>query len=293
MKLIKKLAAATAVSFAMMGAAQAETVLNNWVVNPAGTGFASGQKVNEYLDINGNALIQIAPTSGTTFSFNEHGVFNSVQADSNGKLFPLNPNFGGKNLTAVFNAVGSGTFNGGFSFTGGSISIYSNTYGAYGNADGTGAGSSVYGANLGTLIATFDIMAGGGGNVDATGSPIKNGQVTVLAKATAPNGLAQGYFFNSAGQDLSSKDLLSFAFTNANTVGEPEAALVSEVGCQYAGYAAACAAGFKNSSSAFFVSNNGQFKLAEVPEPGSLALFGIAMLGAGVVSRKRAAKKAA
>ena len=29
---------------------------------------------------------------------------------------------------------------------------------------------------------------------------------------------------------------------------------------------------------------------AEVPEPGSLALFGIAMLGAGMIARKRANK---
>jgi hypothetical protein len=35
------------------------------------------------------------------------------------------------------------------------------------------------------------------------------------------------------------------------------------------------------------LSNNGQFKLAEIPEPGSLALLGIAMLGAGVVRSKR------
>ena len=39
---------------------------------------------------------------------------------------------------------------------------------------------------------------------------------------------------------------------------------------------------------------NGQFKLnevdGEVPEPGSLALFGIAMLGAGMAARKRNSK---
>lgn len=282
MKLIKKLATAAAVSFAMVGAAHAETVLHNWVFNPAGTGFAAGQTVNEYLDINGNALIQLAPTSGTTFNFSEHGVFNSSQADSNGSLFPLN--YGGKSVSAVFNATGTGTFGGGFTFNGGTISIYSNTYGVYGTEAG------IYGADQGTLIATFDIMVGGGGNVDASGSPINNGQVTVLAKAMAPNGLASGYFFGANGTDLSTTDLLSFAFTNANTVEQPTSTLVSEVGCQYANYAPACSAGFANSSGAFFVSNNGQFKLAEVPEPGSLALFGIAMLGAGVVSRKRASK---
>lgn len=282
MKLIKKLATAAAVSFAMMGAAHAETVLNNWIFNPAGTGAAAGQTVNEYLDINGNALIQLAPTSATTFDFSEHGVFNSVQADSNGNLFPLN--YGGKSITATFNAFGTGTFGGGFTFTGGTISIYSNTYGVYGTTTG------IYGADQGTLIATFDIMVGGGGNVDASGSPINNGQVSVLAQASAPNGLKSGYFFGSDGTDLSTTDLLSFAFTNANTIAQPTANLVSEVGCQYAGYAPACGAGYANSGTAFFVSNNGQFKLAEVPEPGSLALFGIAMLGAGVISRKRASK---
>jgi len=286
MKLLKKLAAATAVSFAMMGAAQAATVLNDWVLNPNGTGgAAAGQTVNEYLDINGNAFIQITPTSGTTFNFAEHGVFNSLQADSNGQ--PFSSNFGGKFLTATFDAYGTGTFGGGFSFTGGTISIYTST--SYGGTNG------VYGANTGTLIATFDVMVGGGGVVDASGSPINNGQVSILAKATSPDGLKAGYFFGADGTDLSTSDLLSFAFTNANTVKSPTGTLVSEVACQYAGFTGpGCGSGtYANSSTAFFVSNNGQFKLAEVPEPGSLALFGIAMLGAGVVSRKRAAKKAA
>lgn len=291
MKLLKKLAAAAAVSFALTGVAQADEVLNDWVLNPTGTGgAAAGQVINEYLDINGNAFIQITPTSGTTFSFAEHGVFNSQQADSNGQQF--DNNFGGKFLTATFDAFGTGTFGGGFSFTGGTISIYSST--TYGGTDGTSG--AIYGANTGTLIATFDVMVGGGGVVDASGSPINNGQVSILAKATSPDGLKAGYFFGADGTDLSTSDLLSFAFTNANTVRSPTAALVTEVACQYAGFTGnGCTTGttYANSSSAFFVSNNGQFKLAEVPEPGSLALFGIAMLGAGVVSRKRAAKKAA
>ena len=85
---------------------------------------------------------------------------------------------------------------------------------------------------------------------------------------------------------------MAFAFTNANTIADPTQTLVDEVACQYAGFTGAgCnGEGYANSPGYFFVGNNGQFKLAEVPEPGSLALFGIAMLGAGVVSRKRAKK---
>ncbi|MEN3278309.1 MAG: hypothetical protein V7631_4099, partial [Massilia sp.] len=135
----------------------------------------------------------------------------------------------------------------------------------------------------------FDVLAGGGGRVDASGSPVNNGQVTVHARATS---MDAGYFFRGNGDDLSMESILAFAFTNANTVGEPTNRLVDEVACQYAGYTGAgCNGGsFSNTPGSFFVSNNGQFKLAEVPEPGSLALFGIAMLGAGVVSRKRAKK---
>ena len=164
--------------------------------------------------------------------------------------------------------------------------MYQNpTNGQYAGTDG------YYGANLGNLIAEFNVLAGGGGMVNANGSPVNNGQVTVNAKAM-PGDLAEGYFFRENGDDLALESILSFAFTNANTVGEPTGNLVSEVACQYAGFAGPGCNGsaYANTPGYFFVSNNGQFKLAEVPEPGSLALFGIAMLGAGFAARKRAKK---
>jgi len=286
MNFLKKLGCAAAVTLAMAGTANAGPVLNDWVFNPTGGGFAGGQVINEYLDVNGNAFIQITPTGGNTFSFQENAVFNIVQADSNGQLFPLT--YAGGNITAMFEATGTGTFSGGFNFNGGTIRIFQNpTNGQYSGTEG------IYGANLGNEIATFNVLPGGGGMVDATGNPITNGQVTVFAQADK-GALDAGYFFNSDGKDLSSDSILSFAFTNANAVGAPTGNLVNEVACQFAGFTGAGCNGtsYQNGAGYFFVSNNGQFKLAEVPEPGSLALFGIAMLGAGVISRKRAAKKA-
>jgi hypothetical protein len=285
MNFVKKFICAAAVALGTTGAAIASPVLNNWVFNPVGGGFAAGQVINEYLDFNGNAFIQLSSTGGNAFSFKETAVFNVLQADSNGHYFPLNYPTG--NISATFQASGNGVFGGEFSFASGTIRIYRNPVGGqYASTNG------YYGANLGEVIAEFNVLEGGGGMVDSSGSPIRNGQVSVFAQA-APGMLDAGYFFNSAGRDLSTESILSFAFTNANTLGSPTTRLVSEVACQFAGFTGPGCSGGRYSNHAreyFFIGSNGQFKLAEVkevPEPGSFALFGIALLAAGAVSRKR------
>ena len=282
---LKKLACAAVVAMSVAGGANAATVLNNWVFNPVGGGFATGQKVNEYLDVNGNAFIDLTGTGGSSFTFTEYAVFNIVQADSKGTLFPMK--YPGGNITATFEGQGSGSLGGNFTFSGGTIRMYQNPVNnQYATTEG------IYGANLGNQIAEFNVMAGGGGSVDASGNPVSNGQVTVFASATSGS-LDAGYFFRENGKDLSTESVMAFAFTNANTISSPDTTLVSEVACEYAGFTGVGCNGeaYRNvAGQHLFISNNGQFKLAEVPEPGSLALFGIAMLGAGFAARKRAAK---
>nr|WP_229508003.1 hypothetical protein [Massilia sp. Dwa41.01b] len=221
MTFLKKLGCAAALAVSV-SAAQAAPILNDWVFNPNGGGYHKGQDIGEYLDINGSGFIQLKATSATSFTFTEHAVFNLSQADSNGKLFPLN--YTGGNISAVLVAYGTGTYGKDFTFTGGTIRMYQNPVtGQYGSTAG------YYGANLGNLIASFDVLMGGGGNVDAKGSPLSNGQVSVFASAQ-PGMLAAGYFFDRQGNDLSRFAVDAFAFTNASTTSRPGSRLVQRSG---------------------------------------------------------------
>ena len=281
---LKKLAAALAAVMLVSNAAQAAPVpLNDWVFNPVGQGFDSGKTVNEYVDANGSTFFEVDRTGGTAVAIREHGAFNLIQADTNGQLFPVL--YPGGNVTAIYEAFGTGELGGAFRYTGGSIRFYQNpTNNQFGTTEG------IFGANLGRLIGNVRILDGGG-ELDASGNLIGQGPKTVVAGASRGS-LEKGYFFRSDGSDLADAANLRFFLPVAYTSSAgPDA--VAEIACEFAGFTGpGCDGGaYGNVPGAYtLLSVNGQLKLGEVPEPGSLALFGLALFAAAAGQRRKRAQ---
>lgn len=260
MKLLKKTAVTLTTAAALAFAGSANAFLTDWTLDTNG-GAAGGQvSVAEYLDIVGQSYIHNTFSSPSNFTFQDAGKFVAATADG---FMPL-PNA----IHTTFTATGSGSVSlsgGSLTFSTGTLNVFSST-------------------NL--LIGTFALIGGSGALLP--NSVLPNGELSLSFLATY---LAPGYFFKDV-TDLSSEVagglVFGFATTNASLVTGANAigSALANVGPLYTATFGTLPTTTNYGSENLVVGNNGQYRL-QVPEPVSLTLTGIALLGLGATTRRR------
>lgn len=271
--------AAALAAAAFSSAAFAQAVILNWELKPTASADSTG--INN-LSFNGESYIVNTFSSPSAFTFTDLGVFNVGQKNGG-----LNLSLNGGQLTTVYSGgSGSGSLTtGNFTFNaGGTLSFYYNTAPTF----GTKAGNN-YGASDGTLIGTFTQLAGGGGTIQANGLPTANGQITSLFQATF---LAAGVWLDSAAVDLAGSIpfLLGFTTVNANediSANGPCPGVNCTIDPNLVGALGAIIP--NDPPNHFLVRNGGQFQLEKtsIPEPGTIALLGLGLLGLGFGTVRR------
>ena len=156
-------------------------------------------------------------------------------------------------------------------------------------------GNAGTGADDGDLIASFAVVPGaGGGNIDLSEL---DGNVNIVFQATS---IAAGWLFDIDGTDISTLldpegDPLLIAFSDSNfdicVPGDPdcdpnqfiEGGAFDALGTPYP---------TEFNQFDFFADEDGSINLAVLPEPGTLAVFGLGLLGLGLAMRRRQQVKA-
>ena len=266
----KKSVAALASVAALTFAGSANAYLTNWYLDANGATGGSGDAVQvaNYLNLNGQAFVQITSSPLPTpmapvYTFNEAGFFNTFSADGATSL-------GANPLHSEFTASGFGDIN---------------TAKVIFNAGGL---LNIYNV-ANSLIGTFSLTSGDGQL--QTGTVLPNGTFSLIFQAQS---LAAGYFYDSAMNDLSTNVgaglTFGFATTNAIDLLDNEVNATNKAtlaGIYNKGFGTSLTTVSDNNADMLLIGNDGQFRLA-IPEPTSMALVGLGLTGLAALRRRKA-----
>lgn len=275
MKLFKRLAYATAFCAAATigSAANAALIVNDWTVDFSSVGGPIVDNVDE-IAFSFAPIHAVSSDGGDTYTITGLGVVSSF-GNETGTITPLGLN-NSYEMTFDFQLVVDASISGNiitFTHLAGAdvLSLYIDDLTDGGKANPTtGTGYSD-----GTLVATFDVQAGNGGVVDL--SPlVMDG--TDNATFTLSNLITTGVVTHF-GADMEEGVTLALTDSNFDLDADGNRTLDTQIG----GFGCLPANQFN-----FCGDEDGSIRLAQeqVPEPGTLALLGISLLGMIGLRRK-------